>query len=95
MESNLIGTGSKKGNMSGTIKYTQVSGIDIKRIIDKIEPVINNEEHSHVMMACLVITIGMLKPDITLDQLIEGVKGASEWISLFVAELPGEETSIN
>lgn len=75
---------------TGSIRYTKVSGVDVERIISKIEPHIEGEQRSHIMMACLIVAIGMLKPDITLDKLVEGVKGASEWISLFVADTSNE-----
>lgn len=70
-----------------TITYTKASGVELERIIGIMEHALINENPSHVTMACLAVAIMLQSPDISAKQLVEGVKGASEWIALFVSSV--------
>jgi len=71
--------------MTDRITKKHASGVDISRIIHKMEPAIENEERHLVLIACLSIACLVMDPDLTPEQLTDGVAGASEWMSLYLA----------
>ena len=73
--------------MSETMRYTQVSGKEIDRVIGMMEEVLTGEDSQVVMMACLASAIIIQIPHITQEQLISGVKAASEWVALLKSSI--------
>ena len=78
-----------------SITYTSASGVDIERIARKIETIAEGERIGHIVMACMVIALTFQHPDIEIDDLIEGVKGATEWITCFLGPLDGGKDMYN
>ncbi len=72
--------------MSGPIVETQASNTEVERLADKLIPVLEGEERSLAVITLLTLTLSIVQPDITADQVFAGVKGMSEWICMFLAE---------
>lgn len=70
------------------------NGSEIFDVVAKIDPTIKNEDPHLVMMACLCITVILMKPDIEPDNLSAAVKGMSEWASLYLDSLNPEESDV-
>lgn len=83
--------------MTGQITYTTASGSDIERIMDKIEDALEGEATSHIMISCLALALIYQYPNISVEQLEEGVRGASEWISMFISDIvtPAKKENMN
>ena len=81
--------------MNKPINYTVVDGKDAAYILDLMKPVIVGQPCDHVQIACLSIVVSMHIPNITPDQLMEGVKGVSEWIYTYADSLKNKGQSIN
>ncbi len=72
--------------MTDAIIETHVTGAEIERLITtKILPPLQDEERGAVIMALLTLTLTLMKEDISAEEVAEGVKGASEWMCLFLA----------
>lgn len=67
-----------------TIQYTQATSQDVLEVLNAIEPAVEGRATGVVNMACLALVLFNLKPSITLDEMVEGVKAASEWMGLYV-----------
>lgn len=59
-----------------------------------MEKLFEGMTRSHVLMACLAESILLQHPGITPTDLSAGIKGASEWIAMYLGttELPSEPT---
>lgn len=68
-----------------SITYIKVGGSDVQRIVDKIEDVIEHEDNTHVSIACIVLAIVAQEPDIEPEQLVEAVKGVSEYLAAYLS----------
>ena len=69
------------------MRYTQVSGKEIDRVISIMEEHLVGEDAQVVMMACLASAIIIQIPHISQEQLINGVKAGSEWIALLKSSI--------
>lgn len=67
------------------------SGPEIQRIVEGMEPFLMQFSRDQVLIACLSIAILIQDPDIAVENLQAGVKGASEWMCLYLSSL-GEGT---
>ena len=79
--------------MNEPITYTKASGADIDRILTLMESVLSGQDEQHIVMACLALALMIQIPNIKLEQITAGVKGASEWITLFASELESPTTT--
>ena len=70
--------------MTELIHETSATGAQIQDIVDAVGPVLEQWPRSHVLIACISIAILLTYPDITPEQLKRGVKGASQWICMFL-----------
>lgn len=68
-----------------TTKYTSAG--DISRIVEGIYERYSEETPEALMMSCIATAILLQDENITLDQLRDGVMGASEWIALYISSL--------
>ena len=67
------------------IIQTTATGEEVKTIINqRLLPAIVDLERSPVLMALMTLTLTLMKPSITADELIEGVRGLSQWACLFL-----------
>lgn len=67
---------------------------EVKVIVDKIGPILDGESTQHVLLACLFIAFVIQNPDIKREDLAEGIKGASEYIALFLDSKEAKEEAI-
>lgn len=83
--------------MTGSITYSTASGSDVGRIVEKIENSLVGEPQDLVRMACLALAIYYSNPNIDSVKIVEGVRGASEWIALFLSDIdsPTEPKDMN
>ena len=75
------------------IQETKATGAEIDEILKAIEPGLMNRPRHHVLIACLSIAVLIMHPDISPEKLQEGVKGASQWICLFLSGM-GEDGEV-
>jgi hypothetical protein len=71
------------------IGKSEATGEDIEKIISKLEPVLEKEPRTHVLMACLAIALIANDPDITTERLVTGVRDLSQWICLYLDDSSG------
>ena len=76
----------------GSIIKVMTDVEDINRFVqDKLQPALNGEEFSLVNASLLSVLLWQQGPrDMTLDELIEGIKGASGWIVTYLSSLRDE-----
>jgi hypothetical protein len=68
------------------IVEAKIPGNEVERIISQlIFPAVENEERSSVIISLLTLALTLMKPDITAEEIQEGVKGTSEWMVLFLS----------
>ena len=68
------------------IETATVSGMEVHRLIDKMEPALENEPIATVIIACLTIALMAQNPYLTVDELEKGVCIVSQGLALFAAE---------
>lgn len=66
-----------------SVYYTTTSGKDVEQLVGKIEKVIEGKDTTLIQIACLSIVLMIQEPNLTTEQLLSGVKGISEWMSMF------------
>ncbi len=68
------------------LSYLKIRGIDVSELVDRIENAVDGEPNSHVSIACLAVAIVAQKPDIPVEELVELIRGTSEYLAahLFV-----------
>ena len=81
--------------MSQTVVKMEATGHEIEAVIRSMEPALEGKDANHVMMACLALALYIQEPDLTPEQVAEGVEGASQWISLFISSLGGHVGDVN
>jgi hypothetical protein len=64
------------------------SGETINNIVTQMEPLLVNFPREQVIIACLSVAVAAQKPDVTEDELVGAVEGASRWICLYLADIP-------
>ena len=72
------------------ISTAHATGEEIFEIASRIEPALIGVPRGHAVISMLSIAITIMNPDISPEKLQEGVKGASEWICLFLADDPSQ-----
>ncbi len=83
-----------------SIVETRATGADVERLIRlKLLPAIADEDRSLILISLMTLTLTLMKPDITGEEIQDGVKGMSEWMCLFLStgdesELPDHERRI-
>lgn len=69
------------------IRRTYATGSDIEAALEKMVPPMDGIEPGVVLLAALSLAFILQDPDIEPDDLTVGVKGASEWIALFLTTI--------
>ena len=72
------------------IETVTATGEEIHAIVSALEPVLQNVKTGHAIIACLEIVFVAMNPSLTADELHEGVRSCSEWISLYMMNI-GEQ----
>lgn len=74
-----------------SIIETRATGPEVERVISsKLLPAVADEDRSLILISLLTLTITLMKPDVTGEEIQEGVKGMSEWLCLFLASSDDE-----
>lgn len=71
----------------GEIVYTKTKWTEVHRVMKRMLAAFEDEDDSTMMMACLAFAIVGQCETYTLEQLKDGIKGASEWIALYASSL--------
>ena len=77
---------------AGMISAT-ATGDQIAEIVDKIDMAVEGYPSSHVLMACIALTVVMQKPDITPDALERAIYDVSQYVVMLLGD--AEDTSAN
>lgn len=67
------------------INQGYATGEEVGKIAELMHPILETENPIHVLLAMLSLCFVLQDPDIDPDTLSAGVKGASEWIALFLS----------
>lgn len=67
-----------------SVNYIKATPEDIKRIVDRIETVIEGEQNTNVAIACVVVAVLSQKPDIPPNDLPVVVKDVSEFLAAYL-----------
>ena len=73
------------------IQQLSATGEQVGAIIDKIEGAITGEPKHHVLMACLTLALVMQYPNISAEELQEGVKRTSQFIAFYLEGINGAQ----
>lgn len=65
------------------ITYAHATAAQVSKLCERVFNVLEGENPNQVNIACLTIAMLIQVPEITPENLVEGVKGASEWIALY------------
>lgn len=68
------------------VTYVTAPPRDIARIVQLIEAATEGEEPSYISIACMAVAICLEHPQISPEQLSQGITGCSEWIALFLTD---------
>ena len=63
----------------------QASGEDIFQIVQRIENAMGEIPLAHAVIAALSIAVTLQNPNISEEKLQQAVKGASQWICMFLS----------
>lgn len=86
-------------NNATSIHEATATGEQIFDIVKTMEPALFGVPRAHGIIACLTIALTLMEPRLTPEELQAGVRGASEWICLFLStcesmtEQTGEEVT--
>lgn len=67
---------------------------EVELVMDAIEPVIDGMNPAHCVMAFLALAIILQKPHASREEVVSGVKGASEWIALYLSAVDEAEEGV-
>lgn len=74
------------------IIYTKTKWSDVQRVMETIVNAVEGEEDSAVIMGCLALAVSSQLENYNLQQVKDGIKGASEWIALYASSLDPNST---
>ena len=81
--------------MSEPLQYSTQSSKEVARVVGNMAEFFTGEDEDLVVKACLFVALRLLIPNITLSQLVDGVKDASEWITLYGSSLTPTKGKVN
>jgi hypothetical protein len=73
--------------LSQPLTYAKVPGAEVVRAMNAIEVATAMESDQVIMMACFAMAICIANPGIENEALKQGVKGASEWLAMYIDSL--------
>ena len=69
------------------IVESQATGAEIEVIIaERLLPAIHDLERRKVLIALLTLMLTIMKPDISAEEVVDGVKSVSQYICMFLSE---------
>jgi hypothetical protein len=80
--------------MSAIITEATASSQEIFDVIEKIEPAIDGIRESHVVMALLTMVLAIQKPDLSAEELGNGVKEVSRFVCMLL-DSPTDKSKMN
>ena len=70
----------------------EATGADIQKVLEAVQPVIADFPRTHVMMACLALALMVQDPELSIEELHDGVVGMSQWACLYLHRLEESKT---
>lgn len=74
-----------------SVSVAHASEDEVDEVIGAVEDVISGRNPAHCVMAFLALAIILQKPQASREEVIDGVKGASEWIALYLSQVDENE----
>lgn len=71
------------------IGQIEADGNDIAAIVESLQPVLTGLPRANALIACLSVVLTIMNPDITADELSDGITETSRFICMFLAEREG------
>ena len=62
-----------------------ISGDEFYAVVKELQPILSRVERRVAVSACLGSALTIQEPDLTLKEVYDGIRGASEWICLFLS----------
>lgn len=82
-------------NNNEVIREVEVDGKVIESVIyDKLLPALEDIQKNHAILAMLTMTVLLMKPEITLDELQSTVMGVSGYIVTAITTPSGSDTAL-
>jgi len=72
--------------LSDQLVYKEVGPKQIAHVLETMYETVSKEEETTIMMAAIALAITLQRPDIPIEKLIEGVRGVSEYIAMWLME---------
>lgn len=81
--------------MTGVVE-TQAQSQDVEALADRLIPHLEGKERGLAAITLLTLVLSIMNPNITPEEIQTGVRGASEWLCLYLssvedAKLPEHE----
>lgn len=73
------------------ISEVTVPGDEIVGIALDLEEALDGVPRNHAIIALLSVVVTILNPDLSVQEIQDGVRGASEWLCLFLEGRGGDE----
>ena len=64
---------------------------EIRKLVEIIEPILLEAGREKAITACLATAITLQNPFLTFEDMLDGIKGASDWIVLFLEQRETEK----
>ncbi len=75
--------------MGNPVAYVEIPETEIMDIMQIVGRALDGKAENTVFLGLLALAVFMRNPSMDGDQLKEGVKGASEWISMYTDNMGG------
>lgn len=76
------------------ITEEHVPGEEVYQVVQALEPIIASVPRAHGILACLSIAAALQSPDAPMDALQACVKGASQYMCLFLSKPEDESPEV-
>lgn len=67
------------------VSEARATGEEVYQLVCQIEPILIGVDRAKAIMACLSIALILQNPDLTPQEIQEGVRGASQWMCLYLS----------
>lgn len=80
-----------------TLVEETATGEEIHAVMKNLEMALKGVPRGHAVIACLAMVLSIMNPNLTEQQMKDGVYGASEWLATFLSYLDegGKKATVN
>lgn len=74
------------------MSYSTIKETKLQEMMQKVSDGLEGQQTTDVIAGCIAVALIANYPHLTLDQIMDGIKGASEWISAYVVDVRNADT---